>query len=70
VHSLDLSKDPETFVTSERRLALTNLSDLEPNPVVYGLFFTHPSSPERIALARTWARLHGVPQPGDLRPAG
>lgn len=70
VHSLDLSKDPQTFVEAERRLALTNLSDLEPNPVVYGLFFTHPSSPERIAIARTWARLHGVPEPGDLRPAG
>lgn len=70
VHSLDLSKDPQTFVAAERRLALTNLSDLEPNPVLYGLFFTHPSSPERIAMARTWARLHGVPEPGDLRPTG
>jgi STE24 endopeptidase len=70
VHALDLSKDPQTFVESERRLALSNLSDLEPNPIVYGLFFTHPSSPERIALARTWARLNGVPEPADLRPAG
>lgn len=70
VHSLELSKDPQTFVEAERRLALTNLSDLEPAPVIYGLFFTHPSSPERIALARTWARQHGVPEPADLRPAG
>lgn len=70
VHSLDLTRDPATFADSERRLALTNLSDLEPHPVQYGLFFTHPSTPERIAIARTWARVHGVPEPPDLRPAG
>jgi STE24 endopeptidase len=27
--------------------------------VLYALFATHPSAPERIALAREWARLHG-----------
>lgn len=70
VHSLDLTRDPETFVEVERRLATTNLSNLEPGPLVYGLFFTHPSTPERIALARTWAREHGLPEPPDLRPAG
>ncbi|MEO6714502.1 MAG: M48 family metallopeptidase [Mycobacteriales bacterium] len=69
VHSLDLTRDAQSFVEVERRLALTNLSDLEPNPIVYGLFFTHPSTPERIALARTWARLNGAPEPADLRPA-
>jgi STE24 endopeptidase len=55
VHSLDLTGDVATFEASERRLAVTNLSDLDPNPVVYALFFTHPSSPERIALAQAWA---------------
>lgn len=68
VHSLDLSADPQTFVETERRLALTNISDLEPSPLVYGLFFTHPSTPERIAIARTWARLRGVPEPANLQP--
>jgi STE24 endopeptidase len=63
VHSLDLTRDPATFIASERRLATTNLSDLSPNPVVYGLFATHPTSPERIALARDWARLHGTAEP-------
>jgi STE24 endopeptidase len=55
VHSLDLTGDPDTFVSSEQTLARTNLADLDPNPVVYALFFSHPSSPERIALARAWA---------------
>jgi STE24 endopeptidase len=63
VHALDLTGDPATFVASERRLAVANLSDLDPNPLVYGLFATHPSAPERIALARDWARLHGVAAP-------
>ena len=56
VHSLDLTGDVDTFVSSERTLALTNLSDLDPGPLVYGLFFSHPTSPERIALARAWAQ--------------
>ncbi len=67
VHSLDLTRDPVSFVASEVRLAKTNLSDLDPNPLVYGLFSDHPTSPERIALARDWARQHGVPVPP---PAG
>lgn len=58
VHSLELTGDLPTFVASEKRLSLTNLSDLDPAPLVYGLFFTHPSGPERIALAREWERLH------------
>lgn len=55
VHSLDLTGDVDTFVTSEHTLAVTNLSDLDPNPAVYALFFDHPTSPQRIALARAWA---------------
>lgn len=63
VHSLDLTHDPATFIASEKTLAEKNLSDLDPPPIVYGLFATHPTTPERIALARTWARLHGVALP-------
>jgi STE24 endopeptidase len=58
VHSLDVTRDVPTFVAAEQRLAHTNLSDLDPNPIVYALFSTHPTSPQRIALAREWARLH------------
>jgi STE24 endopeptidase len=58
VHSLDVTRDVPTFVASEQRLARTNLSDLDPNPFLYAMFSTHPTSPQRIALAREWARLH------------
>lgn len=73
VHALDLTRDPETFIRMQRRLSLSNLSDLDPHPVVYGLFASHPTAPERIALARSWARAHDVTAPLDLalsHPAG
>jgi STE24 endopeptidase len=54
LHSLELTGDVPTFVSAEQRLARANLSDLDPNPLVYAFFFTHPSSPQRIALARAW----------------
>ena len=59
VASLDLTRDPQTFVEAQRRLALANLSDLEPSRVLRLLFATHPSTTERIATAREWERLRG-----------
>jgi STE24 endopeptidase len=59
LHALELTGDVTTFVAGERRLSTTNLSDLTPSRLAYALFFTHPSGPERIALAREWQRLHG-----------
>ncbi|WP_185844449.1 M48 family metallopeptidase [Nonomuraea sp. WAC 01424] len=63
VHALDLTRDPATFVAMQKRLAITNISDLSPDAVEYVLYASHPSSPERIAMARSWARLNGVPEP-------
>ncbi len=57
VHSLDLTRDPQTFAASQQRLALSNLSDLDPHPLAYALFATHPSATERLALVREWERL-------------
>jgi STE24 endopeptidase len=68
VHSLELTRDPTTFVEMQRRLSVVNLSDLDPSPLVFGLFSTHPTSPQRIALARDWARLRGVASPPALVP--
>lgn len=63
VHSLELTRDPAGFVAMQRQLAVTNLSELEPNPIVYALFASHPTAPQRIAVARDWARLHRVAVP-------
>ncbi|MEQ4716419.1 M48 family metallopeptidase [Nonomuraea sp. B19D2] len=61
LHALDLTRDPATFVAMQKRLAVTNVSDLSPDAVEYVLYASHPSSPERIAMARAWAKLNGVP---------
>ncbi|GAA3555036.1 M48 family metallopeptidase [Nonomuraea rosea] len=63
VHALDLTKDPVTFIAMQKRLAVTNISDLSPDAVEYVLYASHPSSPQRIAMARAWAKLNGVPVP-------
>lgn len=68
VHALDLTRAPEPMISMQKRLSTTNLSDLDPSPLVFGMFATHPTGPQRIALARTWARLHDVAVPPSTVP--
>jgi STE24 endopeptidase len=49
--SLALTHDPDIFETTHRRLALTNLADLDPPRLVYLAWHSHPTPPERIATA-------------------
>jgi STE24 endopeptidase len=62
-HSLALTADPQTYVAAQRKLAVSGLDDLVPAPVLYALFFSHPSPVQRLAMARDWARQHHVPEP-------
>ncbi|MEV8631856.1 M48 family metallopeptidase [Streptosporangium sp. NPDC051023] len=62
-HALDLTREPAVFVSMQKRLAITNISDLSPNIVEYLLYASHPTAPQRIAMARSWALLNGVGQP-------
>jgi Zn-dependent protease with chaperone function len=50
--SLQLTRDPETFESTHRRLALSNLADLAPPRLIYLAWFSHPTPAERIADAR------------------
>ena len=63
VHALELTGDPATFVAMQRRLSTQNLSDLDPPALAYVVFASHPTAPERIALAREWARRTGQALP-------
>lgn len=54
--SLELTGDVAAFERAHARLARANLSDLAPPRLLYALLFSHPTPPERIALARDWAR--------------
>jgi STE24 endopeptidase len=55
--SLALTGDLATFEAAHRRLALANLSDLEPSRLVYIAWFTHPTPAERIRRAQLKGRL-------------
>lgn len=71
VHSLDLTGEPGGYVRMQHELAAHNLADLDPPLIHHVLFASHPTAPERIATARSWARVHGVAEPPPLaREAG
>ena len=54
--SLDLTRDPETFVAFQRRITVKNVSDPDPPAVVRFLLGTHPSTIERIGMAKAFER--------------
>ncbi|HLX21471.1 MAG TPA: M48 family metallopeptidase, partial [Gaiellaceae bacterium] len=51
--SLELTGDRDAFVRAHLDLARKNLSDLTPPRLAYLFLFSHPTSPERIADARS-----------------
>ena len=57
-HALQLTRDPETFIAAQKKLAVAGLDDLKPSPLLYALFFSHPAPAERLAMARDWQRQH------------
>jgi STE24 endopeptidase len=52
--ALDLTRDPETFIESKRRSAVVNLAWVDPPAVWKWLFWTHPTTLERIRTAEEW----------------
>lgn len=65
-HALNLTRDPSTFVSMQHELSVRNISDLGPDALEYLLWLTHPAAPDRIAMARDWARMHHAPVPPPL----
>lgn len=49
--SLRLTRDRDAFIRTHVALARSNLADLEPPRLAYLTLFTHPTPPERLALA-------------------
>ncbi len=58
VVALELTEDADTFIRMQRTLAVTALSDLDPPRALHLWFASHPTAPERIAMARTWAAMN------------
>ncbi len=65
-HALNLTRDPLTFAQMQRRFALTSQADVTPNPVLFWWFGSHPSAPQRLAAARSWALANDVAEPPPL----
>jgi STE24 endopeptidase len=55
-HALELTADAETFEAMQRRLGTVNLSDPDPPAWEHAMFASHPSTVQRMAAARAWAR--------------
>jgi STE24 endopeptidase len=55
-HALTLTGDPATFEAMQRRLGTVNLSDPDPPSWEHNMFASHPSTVERMAAARAFAR--------------
>lgn len=51
-YALEMTKQPEAFVSAMRRLAAQNLAESNPSRATLWLFYTHPPIEQRIAAAR------------------
>ena len=58
---LALTGDPRLLISGMRKMALTNQSDVEPHPIVEWLFYSHPSTMNRIRRAIAEERRQAVP---------
>ena len=54
--SLELTRDPRTFMAFQERIAVKNVSDPDPPAVVRFLLGTHPSTIQRIGMGEAFAR--------------
>jgi STE24 endopeptidase len=56
VHALALTGDAAAFEAMQRRLSTVNLADPDPPRWEYAFFATHPTTVQRMAAARAYAR--------------
>jgi len=55
-YSLELTRDPQTLIDFQRRIAVKNVSDPDPPQAVRFLLGTHPTTMQRIGLAEAFER--------------
>lgn len=68
--ALEMTGNPDAFVSAMRRLSATNLAEEHPSRTVVWLFHSHPSTGARIAAASAWsAQRAGQAREGVSVPA-
>jgi STE24 endopeptidase len=55
VYALDSTGKTDAFISAMTRLANQNLSELDPNPIVEFLLYSHPAIGKRVAFAKGYA---------------
>jgi STE24 endopeptidase len=55
-HSLELTGEADTFVSMQKRISTSNISNLHPNPVLSFWFSSHPTTLDRLGLAQAFER--------------
>ena len=60
---LEVVRDPEAAASSFRKFAIHDLSEINVNPVIETVMFSHPSVGNRIRYAQEWAAAHGAAAP-------
>ncbi|MEO8257797.1 MAG: M48 family metallopeptidase [Acidobacteriota bacterium] len=53
--ALDLTRNPDAFISAMRRLGAQNLAEEHPSRIVQWLFYSHPPLRDRIAAAQSFA---------------
>ncbi len=53
--ALDLTRNPEAFISAMRRLGAQNMAEEHPSKIVQWLFYSHPPLRDRIAAAQSFA---------------
>jgi len=55
--SLNSAKKPDAQISTDKRLADMNLSDIEPHPLVEWYFYDHPAVKKRVEMSKRWKKL-------------
>lgn len=66
--SLELTGQPEVYISAEKRLALDNKSNLLPHPFRVFWLYSHPPTIDRIEMAGKWMAQHGKTKPAETTP--
>jgi len=53
--ALEITRNPDAFISAMRRLAARNLAEDDPSPFARIFFYTHPPVGDRLAYAKRWA---------------
>ena len=66
--SLELTRDPDTFIQVRNRIAHQNLSEVLPSAPIEFAFYTHPCNAKRILMAKQFKRLDPSDSPSSRLP--